>query len=205
MREVSNYGLIGRWGGMLNGNRRLKMLFFPTVFVILLFIQGCGLGFIIYGNENVTMPNPVISKDKGRVAKNMIADQPVTSKELLAHWGKPDRSEQIFSNKEKWTYNVGLSWYGVALIPIIMIPLGIPVGHDHVCLTVENGNVTSAYFEFAVAVSGAGWIYLGHGTCNGSISRCIEIERGNLLHKFIEYQKANLLHAPLGDGDPRLH
>lgn len=112
------------------------------------FIQGCTmLGVAAIGNRSSSIATPNVSNEKKCIERSIGGVSPITSEELLAHWGKPDNSYKDGFGQEIWRYEFGLRWNGLVIGLIIPIPLVIPVGHDYIEFDMENNHVMSAFMK----------------------------------------------------------
>lgn len=119
----------------------------PAV-ICLAFLQGCTvLGVAAIGNRSSSIVTPNVSTEKKCIERSIEGASPITSEELLAHWGKPDDIYKDELRKEIWRYEFGLRWNGLIIGFIVPIPLVIPVGHDYIEFHIQNNTVTSAFMK----------------------------------------------------------
>lgn len=112
---------------------------------LLCLCSGC-VGVAVTGDKSAVVNNPNVSKNKGYIGNAPLApDTHVTESELLKYWGSPDQIEVNDKGLKQLLYKRNeLRWNGITLMVIIPIPLMIPVGHDYLSFTVDNGNITAA-------------------------------------------------------------
>lgn len=61
----------------------------------------------------------------------------VSPDEVEAIWGDP-KDTVIDSNTKKLTFNNGLRWRGIILLPLLPLPFAVPVGNSTVTFNFEN-------------------------------------------------------------------
>lgn len=110
------------------------------------FLSGCvGLGVGFLGNDQHDLKNPRIRLSKTDVSSVEGSAPWITSEDLRRYWGPPDSVERIPQGNEQWQYNFGRRWNGIGLlVAFVPLPLMIPVGHEYILFTIENGQVVKA-------------------------------------------------------------
>jgi hypothetical protein len=121
----------------------------PVIFVCLL-TQGC-VGVAVNAPKSHTVAHPSFYNSPGvfNVGPES-AKGPTTEEWLRAHWGEPAKIKHLSKNSrdETWTYEFRTMPYGVVLFIIGPIPLELPIGHEKVIVSVEDGVVTKASYHF---------------------------------------------------------
>ena len=111
-------------------------------------LPGCfGLGVGTFGTSAGEVTNPWASAwlDGPRILSKSSGREPLPSADLLGTWGEPDERRTLPDGTEEWTYSAGLRWAGgFVLLVILPIPLGIPVGREHVTFVVEDSLIVRA-------------------------------------------------------------
>jgi hypothetical protein len=121
-------------------------------------LAGCGLGGLFYGDTSRTLERPFLVKPYERSSEPVrritqaTSDEVLSAQRLRLDWGEPDTIEPLDGmpngqfNGERWSYRLdGLRWQGGLLILVVLpLPLLIPVGHESVIFTVQDGVVTHA-------------------------------------------------------------
>jgi len=110
------------------------------------FLSGCvGLGAGVLGNDEQNIRNPSIQLAKGVVSTTKGSAPWISAEDLLRYWGPPDSIERASQGREQWQYNFGRRWNGLGLlVAFVPLPLMIPVGHEYIRFTIENGLVVKA-------------------------------------------------------------
>jgi hypothetical protein len=128
--------------------RRRQIIECVACIVLMCLCGGC-VGVVVTGDSGAAVNGPNISKEKGYIGHTPLApDTYVTETELLQYWGTPDEVKFNDKGQKQLLYKRNaFRWNGITLMVIIPIPLIIPVGHDFLLFTVENGNVASAYMK----------------------------------------------------------
>jgi hypothetical protein len=108
-------------------------------------LSGCvGLGVGMLGNIEDELSNPRIQIAKGNISSTEGTAPWLTAEDLRRYWGPPDRIRAA-GRTERWQYNFGVRWNGVGvLVAFVPLPLLIPVGHEYIEFTIENGAVVKA-------------------------------------------------------------
>ena len=92
--------------------------------------SGC-VGFETYGDIQPRREPPYVSLNcpsAGTAFANKICP-PITKAEVLAHLGKPTRTEGTSGAKERWVYETDNRWKGAVIYLVILpIPLMLPIG-----------------------------------------------------------------------------
>lgn len=110
--------------------------------------SGC-VGVSVTGDKSAVVNNPNISKNKGYIGHTPLApNRLVAESEVVKYWGSPDKVEVNDKGQKQLLYKRDeFRWNGITLMMVVPIPLVVPVGHDYLSLTVDNGSVTSAYMK----------------------------------------------------------
>lgn len=110
------------------------------------FLSGCvGLGVGVLGDNERNISNPHIRIEKGIVGRTEGAAPWITGDDLLRYWGPPDSIERTAQGDAQWQYNFGRRWNGVGLlVAFIPLPLLMPVGHEYILFTINQGLVVKA-------------------------------------------------------------
>lgn len=110
------------------------------------FLSGCvGLGVGILGNDEHNLKNPHIQLSKDSISSTEGITPWITSEDLRRYWGPPDSVEHLSGGNEQWQYNFGRRWNGIGLlVAFVPLPLMIPVGHEYIRFTIEEGQVVEA-------------------------------------------------------------
>jgi hypothetical protein len=122
---------------------------YPIKLAIILsaaFLSGCvGLGAGLLGNDEQNLKNPRLQLSKGIVSSTEGPAPWITAGDLRQYWGSPDSIERTSQGNEHWQYNFGRRWNGIGvLVAFVPLPLMIPVGHEYIRFTIENGLVVKA-------------------------------------------------------------
>ena len=67
----------------------------------------------------------------------------MTTEWLLDTWGEPDEIVRDADSGERWTYDRGLRWNGLAFVVGVPIPLILPVGRESDTFLAKDGVVES--------------------------------------------------------------
>lgn len=106
-----------------------------------------GIAVGTFGTSRGEVSNPYASVDwEGRkVISDWNRPEQMASAQLLEKWGEPDSRSESPEGIELWNYNAGLRWAGAYLLVVIIpLPLGVPVGRNHVTFLIQDELVVGA-------------------------------------------------------------
>jgi len=134
--------------------------------------QGC-VGVVVPKTETTVISDPVaeIYPGTGSVFSRSAPDRfhngykpdvtnafytaQCTSAWLHQYWGSPSHIQQTAGDSgEIWTYKFDVAWEGVVPFVIIPIPLMLPVAHEKVCFSLDDGRVLRASVIKSTVVGG---------------------------------------------------
>lgn len=127
-----------------------KVIIFILFMISICLCHGC-VAVSLMGDRSAIVNNPIISKySKGYIGHvSLKPNNYMTEAELIKYWGNPDEiiyndkgQKQLLYKRSEWR------WNGIfAAVLVIPIPLLVPVGHDYLLFTVDNGNISSVYMK----------------------------------------------------------
>jgi hypothetical protein len=121
-----------------------------SVLMLVPFLPGCvAIGF--YGTHAVETTHV-----EELLPKRTLPAGGITTFFIMDTFGDPNSKTILGPNSEEWIYTYDLRLNGVVLVLLLPIPLAIPVGHEYLSLTIENGIAVSAK---SVKQSGVEYIY----------------------------------------------